>query len=166
MTPPPDLFALWLLPAPAEREHFASVIRELAAPLGAPIFEPHLTLRGAISTRAEALQLLAKLPRAERFEFQIEGIHFSERYTQTLFVRFHLDDELRRLREAVGAESEFDPHISLLYQEMPLAAKAELARGIVLPFTHVRFAGWKVIAHPPQITKRAEVEAWREIASG
>ena len=163
------LIAFWLLPAAPARQFFRSLIVELAARFDAPVFEPHLTLLGGIANHERALRALREVSVKTRCELRIEGVHFSERFTQTLFVRFYLSDELRRLSrvfaQALDLESgdDFDPHVSLLYKDMPVADKKELAGWIKISFEQASFEGLKLIAHPPTITTRADVEAWREI---
>ncbi len=163
------MLAFWLVPAPREREFFASLIEEFARRFDSPVFEPHLTLVGGIANHDRTLQAFRKRSVNARCELEIEGVHFSERYTKTLFVCFHLSDELRELRNAITqaldleSEDDFDPHLSLLYKKMPPAEQEELARSIKLPFQRASFEGLKLIAYPPTMTTRADVEAWREI---
>ena len=166
----PKQLAFWLRPAAREREFFQDLIERLAFQLDAPVFEPHLTLFGGVANRDRTLQLFRKFSIPTRCELEIEGVRFSERYTQTLFVRFHLSDKLSELRRALAEalelkpEDNFEPHLSLLYKEMPLQEKEELAKGITIPFQSVSFEGLKGIAHPPVIATRTDVEAWREIS--
>ena len=116
------------------------------------------------------MQSFRQLSISTRCELEIEGVCFSDRYTQTLFVRFHLTEELRQLRGAVAQalhceqEGDFMPHLSLLYKDMPQTEKEELANEIVIPFQSASFAGLTLIAHPAEIRTRADVEAWREIS--
>jgi len=165
-----ELIALWLLPAAPACEFFQSLVGELAGRFDAPTFEPHVTLLGGIANHDRTLQVFRKLLVPTRCELEIEGIHFSELYTKTLFVRFHLSDELRQLRGALAQsfESEsgddFDPHLSLLYKKMPHREQAELARSVKIPFPRATFEGMKLIAYPPKVTTRADVAAWREIS--
>ena len=161
--------AFWLVPAPVVRDFFVSIIGELAARLDGPVFEPHLTLFGGIINHDRTMQVFRTLPIASSYHLEIEGIFSSTKYTKTLFVRFHLSDELRELRRAITdaldleVGDDFDPHLSLLYKSMTPGEQEELARSIKIPFQQARFEGLKAIAHPAQIATRADVEAWREI---
>ena len=164
-----EKLAFWLIPETQAREFFATIIGELARRFDAPVFEPHLTLLGAIANDDKTRRVFRNLIVAPNYALEIAGIHFSERHTQTLFVRFHLSEKLRELHRALGQAldlentDDFDPHLSLLYKEMPLAQLEELARNIKLPFQRVSFAGLKLIAHPPTVTRREDVKAFREI---
>jgi 2'-5' RNA ligase len=133
------------------------------------VFEPHITLHGGIINHDRTLHVLRKLPVASSYELEMEGIFSSPKFTKTLFIRYRLSDELRELRSAIAqaldleSEDDFDPHLSLLYKEMPRREQEELVRSIKIPFQRATFAGLKLIAHPPKIMTRADVEVWREI---
>jgi hypothetical protein len=169
MTEATERLAFWLMPETQARECFVSIIEKLAFRFHAPIFDPHVTLVGAIANDDKTRRVFRDLIVAPKYELEIEGIHFSERYTQTLFVRFHLSDELRELRRALGQAlgleiaDDLDPHLSLLYKEMPQPQLEELTRSIMIPFERTSFEGLKLIAHPPTVTRRDDVDAFREI---
>ncbi len=166
-----ERFAFWLEPASDEKTFLASLVRDLARRFDAPIFEPHLTLcGGALWDEQDALQVVRKLALRSTYELELDCIDVSERFTKTLFLRFRCSDKVNQLRQAIGetlhlpTESEFDPHLSLLYKEMEMAEKKELAGTITIPFQRISFAGLTLIAHPVEITTRADVEAWRTLA--
>ena len=169
MTTTTEMLAFWLTPAPRERAFFASIIRELAARFDAPAFEPHITLVGGIVNDDRTLHVFRTLPVAPSYQLKIEGTFSATKYTKTFFIRFHLSDELRELRSSIAqaldleSEDDFDPHLSLLYKKMPLSERKELGTSVKIPFQRVSFEGFKLMAHPPKITTRAEVEIWREI---
>ena len=169
MTRTTERLAVWLMPGTQAREFFATIIGELALRFDAPVFEPHLTLGGAIGNDHKTRRVFRDLIIAPNYELEVEGIRFSGRYTQTLFVRFHFSDELRELRRALGQAldlenaDDFDPHLSLLYKEIPLPELEALTRSIRIPFQRASFEGLRLIAHPPTVTRREDVEAFHEI---
>ena len=163
--------AFWLVPAPDSKSFFAGVIEELAQRFAGPVFEPHVTLRGAELDESRALDLLEKVAAASGpLQLRIRGVDFSEKYTRTLYVQFQSSVDASRASAAFakGAGSqngyEFDPHLSLLYKTMPDAAKAELAREIRIPFDHVSFDALKLVSVPGPIEAPEDVEAWRMLA--
>jgi 2'-5' RNA ligase len=164
-----ERLAFWLMPGTQARKFFATIIEKLSLRFHAPVFEPHVTLLGAIANDDKTRRVFRDLIVAPKYDLEIEGIHFSERYTHTLFVRFHLSEELRELHRALGhalaleIANDFGPHVSLLYKEMPHPALEELARRIRIPFQRASFEGLKLIAHPPTVARREDVEAFREI---
>ena len=160
-----ERFAFWLEPAAEEKRFFASLIRDLAQRFDAPIFEPHLTLCGALSDHDHVLQLLRNVAARPRYELEIDSAQASEQFTKTLFVRLRSSMELHELRRAINrADGEFDPHLSLLYKEMPMVEKNALAKSIAIPFQRVTFTELSVIAHPEKISTREDVESWRVLA--
>lgn len=167
MSNPPDRLAFWLVPAAGEEEFFSSLIAQFAQRFDAPLFEPHLTLLGNVSDRLGAERAFRDVPIAGKYALEVAGIASSAKFTQTLFVRFQPSAKLRELRAALVAalglkiEATFDPHLSLLYQEMPESAKAALVADVKVPFREVNFDSMRLIAHPPRITTRADVEVWR-----
>ena len=161
------LLAFWLLPAPPAQEYFRSLNQELAERYDAPRFEPHLTLYAAVfddALRADALEQIAS---RSSMELEISGIDYSDKYTQTLFIRFAKNNSLTELRAAVAEvlgekdTADFEPHLSLIYQSMPAPEKAELARNLALPFERVLFEGMKVVSTPATIASAEDVQAWK-----
>ncbi len=165
----PDRFAFWLVPAASEHKFFSELIANLGDRFDAPVFEPHLTLHGNVSERGRAERVLREIPMDASYALEIDGIYFSTKFTQTLFVRFRLSAELRKLRSALATalgledEAAFDPHLSLLYKEMAESEKAALAQEVKIPFREVIFDSMKLITHPPRIVSRADVETWQVI---
>ena len=164
-----EAIAFWLKPARAEREFFAGVIAELAARFDAPIFEPHVTLWGGRIRKEHGLQILHECDLQAPLEMEVDRVRSSEKFTKTLFVQFHASALAAELSDALTtaaqaeSDSAFDPHLSLLYKEMPEAEKRALQTAIAIPFERVTFDGVQLITTPVPITSRAEVEAWRTI---
>lgn len=162
--------AFWLTPAAHPHRLLESLVQSLAARYDAPVFQPHLTIAGGQIEISRASETLRDIVAPESCELEVDEVDFSETYTKTLFVRFRLSPELRDLRAAIGealqlpGDAEFDPHVSLLYKNLPPREKEDLAQGMELPFQRVRFDGMKVVSHPPRITRPEDVEAWETVA--
>ena len=58
-----------------------------------------------------------------------------------------------------------DPHVSLLYKNLPMSAKRELASAIRLPFKEVIFDSVKAIRCTAPMEVPADVKTWRVIAT-
>ncbi len=99
------------------------------------------------------------------------GIHHSEEFIKTLFVQFVPNRELRQhngiIRSAAQDSSDYElnPHLSLLYQTMPVVRRSELAHSINVPFSEVMFDTLKVVRCISPTRSRADVEAWQVLAS-
>ena len=135
------------------------MIDRLAREQNAPSFAPHLTLGpGSAAQLANATGAPLELP--------VRALACSEQFTKTLFVRFAETPELAALRDSLGMEAAgFDPHLSLLYKEMPLAEKEQLASAIALPFTSVTFDLIEAVRSPDEPVTPANIPTWKTLAS-
>ena len=168
-----EIITFWLMPAAPAGQFFTTLIGDLAARAGAPVFEPHVTLSAGKIDAATALRVLPQMQQqCEPLELEIERIDSSAEFTKTLFVQFRPSPAASALSLAIanavggGEEYEFDPHLSLLYKEMPPRDKDALAHEIVLPFSSAVFDRVKVVAMTAPITTREQVEAWRPLGEG
>ena len=167
--PADEIIAFWLIPAGRERDYFASLITDLAARFDAPVFEPHVTLFGGKLDEQKAADILERCGPAPPIELEVERIDFSDKFTKTLFVQFRRSQQANELsaaiKSAAGIDSdyEFNPHLSLLYKEMPETEKAAAASSIAIPFRRVAFDALKAIATPAGIKSSEDVEAWRTV---
>lgn len=164
------MIAFWLLPAEEAKAFFRSVIGELAARCGGPMFEPHLTLQGAEMEGERAIQVLQRIAvSASSLQLRIRGIKFSKKYAKTLFVQFETSPEAESVSAAFATAPgsggyRFDPHLSLLYKKMEESEQAALARGIKIPFESVRFDALAAVSVPRAIKNASDVEAWRTLS--
>ena len=165
------VIAYWLVPARPERELFTDLIRILAREMKAPRFEPHMTVFSTPTSRLSPKKILAKI-KAAPVHLHVRGIGVSSDYPKTLFVRLDSNrtferfvGELRRATKTRG-KMPADPHISLLYKKkLPAGARRELAKAVKLPFSHVVFKSITAVRLVTPVEKRADVEAWRVIAT-
>jgi hypothetical protein len=161
--------AYWLTLATPERDLFAEMIRILATELGAPRFEPHLSICAAADTKTarDVLEQFSTAP----LRLQIKNVSVSTALTKTLFVRFQrnaaLDELNAKLRRATRVRQETlrDPHVSLLYKTLPMSAKRELASVIRLPFREVVFDSIKAVRCHAPLETPADVDSWRTVAT-
>lgn len=158
------LLAFWLVPAEPEREFFVSIIRVLAEQLQAPVFEPHVTVFATAATAIAPADLVMKI-NAEPIRLSIAGIGHSGQFIRTLFVRFDPEPTLQklnaRLREVSGgATYKLHAHLSLMYKQLPVAIREDLASGIRVPFHEVNFDLLRVVACPSPVDSSAAVDAF------
>jgi hypothetical protein len=71
------------------------------------------------------------------------------------------------IREAANDSSQYElkPHLSLLYKNLAVATRRELAASIDVPFSEVTFDVIKVVSCVSPAKSRADVEAWRAVAA-
>ena len=166
-----QIITYWLCPAEPARSHFATLIREFAARFDAPVFEPHVTIHVTSATREKPGEVLARVLRpGQPYRLDVLGLDYSDKFTQTLFVRLASHAGLARLsedlRRASASPSDYkpNPHLSLLYKTMDPETKRNLAGSITLPFGDVTFDTVKAVLSPARIESREDVESWRVIA--
>ena len=164
--------AYWLEPAQAARDFFAAAIAELAARFDAPLFEPHVTVyAGRKGDENPEEMLRGALANCEPFRLSVRDIQCSDEFTKTVFVQFEPSPELLRLNRALQQgstlhdEYQLNPHLSLIYKEMTLEARVDVATSVRVPFTEVLFDSAKAIVCATPIRLRADVEAWRVVAA-
>jgi hypothetical protein len=99
------------------------------------------------------------------------GIDQSNEFVKTLFVQFATSAELRKtndiIREAANDSSQYElkPHLSLLYKNLAVASRREVAASIDVPLSEVTFDVIKVVRCVSPAKSRADVEAWRVVAA-
>ena len=156
----------WLIPSEPYHELFREIIRILARQFDAPRFEPHLTLVATSQDSQTAKRVLRQI-KARPIRLKIREIACSSKFTKTLFVRVAPTKSLDRLIvDLAGARKPLrDPHISLIYKKIPRRTKQELASTIRLPVRGVVFDSIKTVRCPVPTNTRADVKAWRVIAT-
>jgi hypothetical protein len=160
----------WLIPARDERELFCDIIRILYREFDAPNFDPHLTIFATKKDGESPRKILRGL-RSAPVRLNVRRVGFSSQFTKTLFVRFAPSKSLGKLTVALAqaakspAKPVRDPHLSLLYKNIPAVIKKELARTIKLPFRKVLFDSIAVVRCISPTKTKADVKAWRVIAT-
>jgi len=169
----PRRFSVFLVPAADDRRWAEGVIGELSTRYDAPLFEPHVTVYGGSYTEESELEPLRRaLAEAAAatgsITLRVTGLQVTEEYFRTLFVAFEEEPRLRRLHEMVkGAVADDSgyvlvPHLSLLYADMPLAAKEMAARTVSLDREEMRFDEVKIVA-PDPVTGWSDARRWQTL---
>ena len=157
--------AYWLIPAAPARDYFREIIGRLAARYGSPVFEPHLTLAVREDASSQGEERLTRLP-AEAVEVSTTGIAFSTQFTKTLFVRCAASPLLLQFRALLGAAEDeiFDPHLSLLYHQLPSGEDARLAAELEPPCPAIKFDVSAAVRCRIPVSTAADVAAWEIVA--
>jgi Cyclic phosphodiesterase-like protein len=163
-------FAVWLTPAPSDRRWLSKVIQDYAAEYDTPAFEPHLTLySGMVQTDnnlqtivAESLSLTSSSP----ITLEIMGLNYSENFFRTGFITFALSDRLLQLshtlRDCLSAPKEYvlEPHLSLMYKDIPIEQKRLAMLRFVVSVQSITFDTVKVVT--PSSEGWMDVAHWNE----
>jgi hypothetical protein len=98
------------------------------------------------------------------FSVHVTGVGHSDQLFKTVFLRLAPSDELRALHERIRASLSgvddyvLEPHLSLIYKELPLPARERIARSIRPPESFVCDALSVVVPGPAGWT---DVPSWR-----
>ena len=166
------VIAYWLMPADSARTLFQGLIEELARQYEAPVFEPHVTVHVGEDHAEAAEKALAQAGRqCPPVKLEPLGIDHSDEFIKTLFVQFAPNKELQRLNTLIRAIEQdpvcyqLNPHLSLLYKNIPVAARRALADSIKVLFSEVTFDALKTVRCVSPTQSRADVEAWQLMAT-
>lgn len=152
-------YSLWFVPPEPEAERLSTVIAGLSRDYGTPAFPPHVTLLGDLpASEQEVLTKAAELAAAVRpFTIELDGFGCSDEYFRSIFVAVETSASLIRAYEAAvelfggDAPNGYEPHLSLMYGEVPAVAKQELLTrlgaipsGFEVRSVHVAFSSSRV----------------------
>jgi len=166
------VIAYWLIPSEPAHSFFQRIINDLARRYDASVFEPHVTIHvGADGVDASKDALAAAACECKLIGLKPLGIDQSDEFIKTLFVQFAMSAELSKIsgiiREAANDSSEYElkPHLSLLYKNLAVATRCELAASINVPFSEVTFDAIKAVGCVLPTEFAADVEAWSVVAA-
>jgi 2'-5' RNA ligase len=166
------VIAYWLIPSEPAHSFFQRMINDLARRWDAPVFEPHVTIHvGADRVDAAKNALGAAARKYKLIGLTPLGVDRSDEFIKTLFVQFATSAELPKIngiiREAANDSSQYElkPHLSLLYKNLAVATRCELAASMKVPLAEVTFDAIKAVRCVSPAKSRADVEAWRVVAA-
>lgn len=116
-----EKYSLWLSPETELTQKIKSDIIRIAASYGGPIFDPHVTLAGEITSSKEQTIKLAEtfadqMPAAPS---RVVGIGFGHTYFQSFFLEIEFPRQLNNMRLSILNKLDltvtYPPHISLAY---------------------------------------------------
>jgi 2'-5' RNA ligase len=115
-------------------DRLSEILHRLSVRYGAPEFPPHVTLLGGcVGPRRELIRRSARVAAALRpFVIHLGKIDCFDEYFRCLFVRAAITEPLRKAyqvaRQGLGHErqSDYMPHLSLLYGNFPQGLKEEV----------------------------------------
>lgn len=129
-----ERFSLWLLPDDTTSQTLSELMKQLRDRHGGPEFAPHITLFGLITgTEQELGSGLDKLAKQlDAFEVHTKSLWGKSDYFKCFFIQLNNSAELLRTRQlasdilAARMDSNYNPHISLLYGNQIRKHRAEL----------------------------------------
>ncbi|MBG29332.1 MAG: hypothetical protein CMI31_04935 [Opitutae bacterium] len=160
----------WLIPTVEHCSVLQTVINKLASRFDVSPFPPHLTIfAGPLAAEDEPLLLLESLPPdLVPQELEVNQVEVSDRFTMTLFLRCQNESKLVSLHEYVRANSPssnycLDPHLSLLYADIPLATKESLADEFESPLKKIQFDRIRAVSHLSPVQTQEDIDNFQDI---
>jgi 2'-5' RNA ligase len=122
---------LWFSPAGAVRARLRRLIKRLAMHYGTEAFIPHVTLLGSLAGARDDILARSELlaHRMPPFAIRLARADMHDYFFEALFIHARHSPELMRAnrlaRSVFGKPGgrKFMPHLSLLYGDLPVAAK-------------------------------------------
>ena len=155
-------YVLWFTPGGAARARLRRLIKRLATHYGTEAFIPHVTLLGSLAgarddilARSESLAhrnppFAIRLARADMHDYFFEALFIHAGHSPTLMRANRL---ARSVFGKLGGE-QFMPHLSLLYGDLPVAAKElildRIGRRFDLAFEVRHVELWAIRGGPKQ----------------
>ena len=159
------------MPCPEDSALLQSMINELASRHDAPVFPPHLTLHSGPPSSEEASCKLLESLHSEQVPKRMVAtkLDFTSSYTMTLFLRCGPDSQLLKLHDfirqkALKSEYHLDPHLSLLYADLPLSTKQDLANELAPPLEEIRFDRIRIVGHPSPVESQEDIADFQDLA--
>jgi 2'-5' RNA ligase len=166
------IIAYWLIPSEPAHTFFQRIINDLAHRCDAPVFEPHVTIHvGADHADAAKKALGDAASECKMIELTPLGIDHSDEFIKTLFVQFAKRAELRKTNDIIRQATDdslhyqLKPHLSLLYKNLSVATRRELAASINIPRSEVTFDAIKAVRCVSPTESGADVEAWQIVTA-
>jgi Cyclic phosphodiesterase-like protein len=161
-------FAVWLIPAPSDRRWLRKVIQDYAAEYDIPAFEPHLTLYSGVIQPEDNLQdiVAESIATMTPVTLEIMGLNYTENFFRTGFITFALSERLLQvssiIRDRLSQPHTYllEPHISLMYKDIPIEQKRLAMLRFVVSVQSVTFDAVKVVM--PSEQGWTDVGHWTE----
>jgi Cyclic phosphodiesterase-like protein len=161
-------FAVWLIPAPSDRRWLSKVIQDYATEYCTPVFEPHVTLYSGVMQPSENLQAIVaeSVASASPITLEVMGLNYTADFFKTGFMTFALVERLSQLsgaiRDRLCAPQDYllEPHLSLIYKDIPIEQKRLAMLRFVVSVQTVTFDTVKVVM--PGAEGWSDVACWTE----
>jgi len=163
-----ERFSFWLTPRAADYHEPAGIIAALNESYRAPKFEPHVTVySGACSDRELLKRVIAELlAEVEPIALEVAGVRATEDFFKTLFIEFEESSVLRELHGNLKAALKQDsgytlrPHLSLIYLDLELDRKWEIASTVSIDQSVLIFDEAKLVSPGNEDLGWRDIEKW------
>lgn len=126
-------YSLWLEPSGDVAYRLGEYIKKLSKRYDTPLFSPHVTLLGNLSsTETELIPFTNMLASSiSPFDLKLTRAGFRNSYYQSLFIHVEESSRLKEVRERAcrlfdNENNKFMPHLSLMYGDLPKEEKERI----------------------------------------
>lgn len=131
-------FGFWIIPENNAYTEFDEIIHTYSSTFGSPLFVPHISLHGVVSSTDEEVIAYAQtaLKDTKSFDVAVGAVEFSTTYFQCVFARIKANAELCNahlaIKNAFNVENVIPlmPHISLIYGDFDMKTREKIAKEI------------------------------------
>ncbi len=134
------MFVIWFTFQKDDEEFLQEIINELSKKYNSVSFKPHITAYGFVNIKLDKISKICRdiSARFEPFNVEFLNISYSDDFWKTLFVNLktsmimsEIHNNLRNKFQKVE-NYVFEPHISLIYNNMSNNDKKEISKNIKL----------------------------------
>lgn len=165
-------YSFWLSPNSHALAHIQRIISNLATRQNTVSFAPHLTLfSGKVSSSIDVPSLLGNFAETPAVSLDISCISHSNEFKKTLYLEMKRTDQLSTLVQRLvdyipdAITPDIDPHVSLLYQHLPVDVRQCLSDTIDMKFSSIRFDKIHVVETPDNFDSQVHVAQLRCVYS-
>ena len=161
-------YYFWLVPQKKIFIAFQKIINQLSLKYSTPSFEPHVTIVSGLS--GDECLLLKKIDafadNQKIISTHIRTLDYQEGFFKALFINIQKTPELIQLNKDASAylnpfgQTEYLPHLSLLYGKITIKEKNEIISQLTLPFKALQFDKLKLIKGNSDVKKWCVIKTW------
>ena len=163
--------AFWLVPRLKERLVLGKEITSFAEKYSSSVFMPHVTLYSCERSESQQeLGFLASLAkRCAPIMMSVDSLGGSDRVAQAFYLGLHRCDKAEWLQQTLAkgissvSDYSFKPHLSLIYQDLPLDERDKLTRCWSAPVKTICFDQLWAVAIPAQIKTLEDFYGWQPL---
>ncbi|MGC8479537.1 MAG: hypothetical protein ACP5M9_02620 [Candidatus Micrarchaeia archaeon] len=158
-------YSIWLIPDKDSSKKITPIISGLSLKYSSLIFEPHITLLKKIPFKNDLPELFKKFFSNENdFYLKSNGIGVDTDFFKCIFLKIEKTKELDLLRKRTEKflkfeEVHYNPHLSLLYSNIPMEKRVEEASNLSLNIDKIHISKVKLYK------TTGKIYDWQEIAS-
>jgi 2'-5' RNA ligase len=116
-------YSIWLVPSKYDQKYLSKIILYLSKTYSAPVFTPHITLYGGITSLKSAKEAVLMCKQFSPMQLNVIKVRSSSYLWKTVYAEIGCSVKLSRLHQILRKhlksqnEYKFNPHLSLIYKK-------------------------------------------------